>query len=265
MWRSIFYSAVIGWILLLAITFAGDRATEGGRRRRRLRPVAVLNEALSTGWFKFVLLISTVGQLFCGTACLTSASRMCYAFSRDGAIPGWRIWSRVNQRRVPFNAVLFMAVCAAIITVPAYFPQQRRHPGRVPRRRLDRGHRALHRLRDPDLPALAHGRRVRGRALDQRPQVQLDEPDRGRLGGVSSRHLHPADDARRRAVATTSSTGTLVNYAPLVTGGLFLAVGIWWLVSAKHTFTGPRHTISRARRRARRGHSAGAAGSAVAP
>ena len=36
----------------------------------------------------------------------------------------------------------------------------------------------------------------------------------------------------------------LVNYAPLVTGGLFIAVGIWWLVSAKRTFTGPRHTIS---------------------
>jgi uncharacterized membrane protein len=35
-----------------------------------------------------------------------------------------------------------------------------------------------------------------------------------------------------------------VNYAPLVTGGLLLAVGIWWLVSARRTFTGPRHTIA---------------------
>jgi hypothetical protein len=35
-----------------------------------------------------------------------------------------------------------------------------------------------------------------------------------------------------------------VNYAPLVTGGVILAVGIWWLVSAKRTFTGPRFTIS---------------------
>ena len=58
-------------------------------------------------------------------ACLTSASRMCYAFSRDGAIPGWRIWSRVNQRRVPVNAVIFMARLAAlIITLPALTGQQ---------------------------------------------------------------------------------------------------------------------------------------------
>ncbi len=44
---------------------------------------------------------------------------MCYAFSRDGAIPGWRIWSRVNEKRIPFNAVIFMAVWALIITLPA--------------------------------------------------------------------------------------------------------------------------------------------------
>jgi hypothetical protein len=40
------------------------------------------------------------------------------------------------------------------------------------------------------------------------------------------------------------STWSSVNYAPLVTGGVILAVGLWWLASARHTFTGPRHTIS---------------------
>jgi len=36
----------------------------------------------------------------------------------------------------------------------------------------------------------------------------------------------------------------LVNYAPLVTGGVILAVALWWVVSAKRTFTGPRHTVA---------------------
>ena len=44
----------------------------------------------------------------------------------------------------------------------------------------------------------------------------------------------------------------LVNYAPLVTGGVILAVGIWWLVSAKNTFTGPAPHDLRARRGAGR-------------
>jgi hypothetical protein len=34
-----------------------------------------------------------------------------------------------------------------------------------------------------------------------------------------------------------------VNYAPIMVGGLFVIVGIWWLVRAKHTFTGPIRNI----------------------
>ena len=48
-----------------------------------------------------------------------------------------------------------------------------------------------------------------------------------------------------------------VNYAPIVTGGVILAVGIWWLVSAKNTFTGPRHTISELDAELGEAHAAG--------
>ena len=63
--------------------------------------------------------ISASGQLFCTTACLTSTSRMTFAFSRDGAIPGSALWSKVNSTEVPANAVMFVAVIGAIITLPA--------------------------------------------------------------------------------------------------------------------------------------------------
>ena len=35
-----------------------------------------------------------------------------------------------------------------------------------------------------------------------------------------------------------------LNYAPVMVGGVMAAVGIWWLVSAKNTYTGPVRTIS---------------------
>ena len=35
-----------------------------------------------------------------------------------------------------------------------------------------------------------------------------------------------------------------MNYAPLAVGGVFIAVGLWWLLSAKNHFTGPVRTIS---------------------
>ena len=34
-----------------------------------------------------------------------------------------------------------------------------------------------------------------------------------------------------------------VNYAPIVTLGALLVLTIWWKVSAKNWFTGPKHTI----------------------
>ena len=93
-WRSIFYSAVIGWIVLLAITFAVTNV-DGANEASGFAPT-LLVEALGSGWGKFVLIISVVGQLFCGAACLTSASRMCYAFSRDNGF-GKRVSSKISR------------------------------------------------------------------------------------------------------------------------------------------------------------------------
>jgi amino acid transporter len=119
-WRSIFYSAVGGWILLLSFLFAVqdvDGVTKGGGA------VAVIfNQAMSSKWVAAILLISTAGQLFCTTACQTSASRMLFAFSRDRAVPGHQLWSKVTQHRIPANAVVVTAVIAALITLPALVP-----------------------------------------------------------------------------------------------------------------------------------------------
>jgi amino acid transporter len=117
-WRSIFYSALIGWIVLLAITFAVTKVN-GANEAAGFAPT-LLVEALGSGWGKFVLIISVVGQLFCGAACLTSASRMCYAFSRDRGFGRFSsVIRRVNEERVPTRAVLAMAIAALIITLPA--------------------------------------------------------------------------------------------------------------------------------------------------
>ncbi len=79
----------------------------------------IFTQAMDSKWVGIVLLISTAGQLFCTTACQTSASRMLFAFSRDRAVPGHQLWSKVNAKRVPANAVIVTAVIAAIITLPA--------------------------------------------------------------------------------------------------------------------------------------------------
>jgi amino acid transporter len=117
MWRSIFYSAIGGWILLLAFLFAVQneaKVTSGGGG------VAVIfAQALTSRWGGTVLLIATVGQFFCTMACMTSCTRMLFAFSRDGAVPGSKLWSKLNAQRVPLYGVIATAVISVIITSPA--------------------------------------------------------------------------------------------------------------------------------------------------
>jgi amino acid transporter len=118
-WRSVFWSAVIGWFVLLAFLFAANdvEAVNDGAGFVG----AIFTSALDSWAAKMVLIIATVGQLFCGAAGLTSASRTWYAFSRDRGMPGWWLFRRINRDRVPFNAVIAVAVAALIIAIPALF------------------------------------------------------------------------------------------------------------------------------------------------
>src|SRR5439155_27338685 len=50
---------------------------------------------------------------------VTANSRMIYAFSRDGALPASAIWHRVNKRtRTPTNAIWLAAAGALILGLP---------------------------------------------------------------------------------------------------------------------------------------------------
>jgi amino acid transporter len=118
-WRSVFWSALIGWFVLLAFLFAAtdvDAVNEGAGY-----VTFIFTSALDSWAAKLVILIATVGQLFCGAAGLTSASRTWYAFSRDRGMPGWALFRRVNRDRVPFNAVIGVSVASLIIAIPALF------------------------------------------------------------------------------------------------------------------------------------------------
>jgi amino acid transporter len=65
---------------------------------------------------KFLVFIAIVGQFFCGLASVTANSRMIYAFSRDGALPGSKFWHKINPKtRTPTNAVWLGVVLSALV------------------------------------------------------------------------------------------------------------------------------------------------------
>jgi amino acid transporter len=119
-WRSIVYSAIGGYLLLLSFLFAvqdpGKVTAAGGGVE------TIFAQALTQRWGGTVLLIATIGQLFCTTACMTSTTRMLFAFSRDGAVPAASVWSRLSAKRVPVAGVVLVAVFSLVITAPALIP-----------------------------------------------------------------------------------------------------------------------------------------------
>lgn len=65
----------------------------------------------------FGLLFLILGILFfAGTGALTAASRCTYAFARDGAIPGSRLWAKVDKRfNIPLGALILSTIVDCLL------------------------------------------------------------------------------------------------------------------------------------------------------
>ncbi len=246
-WKSIFYSAIGGWILLLAFLFAvqdPDGVTAGGGG------VAVIfNQALSPQWAGTVLLIASIGQFFCSMACLTSCSRMLFAFSRDGAVPGSAQWAKVTTKRVPRNAVLVSAFAAMVLTLPALAEVN------------------VGTADDPIIIPVAFYAVVSITVIGLYLAFLIPIWLRWRIGdrftpgpwtlGNKYKWMAPVAIVEIVIITIYFVMPTLptgvpwnpdfswksVNYAPIVTGGALLLLTIWWYASARHWYTGPKHTI----------------------
>jgi amino acid transporter len=82
-------------------------------------PVQVWIDAIGQTGGLIILLIVIGAQFYCGMSSVTANSRMIYAFSRDGAIPGSSFWHRINKRtRTPTNSIWLAVVGAFILGLP---------------------------------------------------------------------------------------------------------------------------------------------------
>lgn len=116
---SIVVSLVAGWVLLIGITFAIQDYDGALASRTGVPPAQIFIDALGVTGGKLLLLIAIGAQLFCGMASVTANSRMIYAFSRDGALPASDVWHRINPRtRTPTNAVWLAAGGAFLLGLP---------------------------------------------------------------------------------------------------------------------------------------------------
>jgi len=130
---SVVISVIFGFILLVAMNvgitpekvFTGtdgtmvDGYTHALQSATGVPPVQIWIDAVGQSLGMFVLLVVIGAQFFCGMSSVTANSRMIYAFSRDGAIPGSSFWHRINHRtRTPTNSIWLAAVGAFILGLP---------------------------------------------------------------------------------------------------------------------------------------------------
>ena len=249
-WKSIFYSAVGGYILLLSFLWAASKFDIINSADPKVNPfgqgspIAIFYSALGGdgGLFKLIMFITTIGQLFCVTACLTSCSRMMYAFSRDGALPGSKHWSKVNSSGTPINAILISAAAGVAMTLPALYKSSAGAPT------------AFYAVVSVCVISLYLAFMIpiylRWKAGDS------FKPGAWTLGSkykwmnlvavteiiVISVYfilpLYPSAIPFRKGFSWTS-----VNYAPIITGGALILLWIWWHLSVKKWFKGPIKNI----------------------
>jgi amino acid transporter len=242
LWKSIFYSAVGGWILLLAFLFAAtdvDAINAAGGFSG-----AIFSSALTPFFFKAVIIISTIGQFFCGMSCVTSMSRMTWAFSRDRAVPGHQLWTRLTRNGAPALAIIGGCTVGALLTLPALY-QNPALPG-VPI--------AFYAVVSvcviglylafmiPIYLRLRMGNRFQpgpwslGRRYKIMGWIAVIE-----IVIISIYFILPITPTG--VPFSTGFTWLSVNYAPIAIIGALLLVGLWWVASARRWFTGAVRTI----------------------
>jgi amino acid transporter len=230
MYTSVVASVVVGFILLVAVTRALPAEPELSLYVVPSSWVAAMGQT----WATFLLFVCCVAQTFCLAASVTSASRMMFAFSRDQAVPGHRLWRRVGTNHSPRYAVIAVCVLAGALMLPTlhdffvgYY--------------VGTGIAVIglyiafilpvilrYRIKDAfEAGAWSLGRHYRW----------IDPIAIGWVSFIGLVLLMPPysssapwkDDFRWDAV----------NYAPILVGGAVLLFGGWWILSARTWFQGP--------------------------
>lgn len=227
--NSILVSLAAGFVLIVGITFAITNDYQKALTSATgVPPVQIWIDAIGRHGGELLLIVAMVAQGFCGMASVTANSRMIYAFARDGAVPGSRFWHHINPRtRTPTRSIWFAVVFAFILGVPSYWSTA--------------AYGAVTSIATIGLyiayiiPTLL--RRIAG------PRFEVGPWNLGKwsslvgwvgilwVGFITILFMLPE---------VSPITRDTFNYAPVAVIVVIAYAGIYWLVSAKHWFTGPR-------------------------
>lgn len=106
----------LGWavILVIAYTVKDIAPVVDGRYGQPFGSLCLQVLGKKAGLAMFSLNI--VAQFFGAQGCLITATRIIFAYARDGALPGSRLWATVNKRtKTPVYATWFVAFLGCLL------------------------------------------------------------------------------------------------------------------------------------------------------
>jgi amino acid transporter len=249
-WKSIVISVVFGYILLLGVWYAMNPDTgyanalafNYSTTATLAAPAQIFFESFGKSLALFAMVIVIGAQFFCGMASVTTNSRMIYAFSRDGAVPGHKWWHSINKRtRTPTNAIWLAAVLAWLLLVPAYWK------GSIVAYYAVTAIGVIGLYIAYVIPVFL---RLRAKSAFKPGPWTLGKW--GKLIGwvaviwvifITIVLMLPQFNWGN----TDGDPATppikfidVFNFTPVIVGGLFIIVGLWWVFSARKWFTGPK-------------------------
>ncbi|GAA5021021.1 hypothetical protein GCM10025734_75820 [Kitasatospora paranensis] len=225
--NAITVSLVAGWILLLGITFAIRDYDGALASSTAVPPAQIFIDAIGPTGAKLLLLIVIGAQFFCGMASVTANSRMIYAFSRDGALPGSQLWHRISPRtHTPTNAVWLAAGGALLLGLPALWNST--------------AYTAVTSISVIGLYisyVIPTFLRLRQGDAFQRGPWHLGRWSR--IIGIVAVGWTAVITVLFMLPTVSPVTAVSFNYTPVAVGVVLGFAGLWWLASARHWFTGP--------------------------
>jgi amino acid transporter len=221
---SVVVSAFAGYIVLMGLLAAVPDLTKAAGF---INPVLYILESrlgyvLGTLFFA----VAVGAQFFCGMSSITTNSRMIYAFSRDDALPFSRLWHRLDTGRTPRNAIIFAAVGAFILAIPTVFNFA--------------AYVAITSIAVIGL-YISYVLPILLRLL-----VKNFQPGPWHLGrwskliGIIAVIWVVFISILFMLPAAYPITWITFNYTPVVVLGTLIILVVWWRVSVRHWFTGPK-------------------------
>jgi amino acid transporter len=115
--RSVLVSGAFGWVMLAAVVLAAPDL-RGAAEQGKGAFVGIIDGALPRPVAVTFFMAIGVAQYLCGLATVTSASRMAYAFARDGGLPFSHLLRQVSPtHRTPACAIWAVSALAVLFTV----------------------------------------------------------------------------------------------------------------------------------------------------